>query len=132
MPHSSQPYRDEWASISKPPICAEPDSAPSSHPAPALERNLKRASITIRMSNEECAQLHQRAAAAGLTVSAYLRSCTFEAESLRALVKDTLAQLKPNEPKKSRAVPAPARRAWFKWLSWILPPWRLHRGVARA
>jgi predicted DNA binding CopG/RHH family protein len=58
-----------------------------------FERNFKTASITIRMSREECDQLHTRAAEAGLTVSAYLRSCTFEAESLRALVKDTMAQL---------------------------------------
>ncbi len=56
-------------------------------PSTPFERNLKNASITIRMSKEECTQLHRRAAEAGLTVSAYLRSCTFEAESLRALVK---------------------------------------------
>lgn len=58
------------------------------------ERSLKDASITIRMSRAECAQLHKRAAEAGLSVSAYLRSCTFEAESLRAMVKETLAQLR--------------------------------------
>ena len=52
----------------------------------ALNRNLKSASITIRLSKAECAQLRRRAAEAGLTVSAYLRSCTFEAESLRAEV----------------------------------------------
>lgn len=34
------------------------------------ERNLKEASVTIRMSKAECAQLRQRAAEAGLTVSA--------------------------------------------------------------
>lgn len=59
-----------------------------------LERNTKCASITIRMSKEECDQLHQRAAEAGLSVSAYLRSCTFEAENLRAMVKETMAQLR--------------------------------------
>jgi hypothetical protein len=52
----------------------------------------KSASVTIRMTREECAQLQERAAAAGLTVSAYLRSCTFEAEALRAQVKQALAQ----------------------------------------
>ena len=46
------------------------------------------------MSEVESAQLRQRAAEAGLTISAYLRSCTFEAESLRAQVKETLAQLR--------------------------------------
>lgn len=63
--------------------------------APAtLEQSLKRASITIRLSELEGAQLRRRAAEAGLTVSAYMRSCTFEAENLRALVKETLAQLR--------------------------------------
>jgi len=57
-------------------------------------RTLKEASITIRMSKAECAQLRKRAAEAGLTVSAYMRSCTFEAESLRAMVKEALAQLR--------------------------------------
>jgi hypothetical protein len=74
------------------------DSAPAVEPAQRgfrpLERHLKNASITIRMSEEECTQLHQRANEAGMTVSAYLRSCTFEAEVLRAQVKETLAQLR--------------------------------------
>lgn len=60
----------------------------------SLARDLKSSSITIRLSEAECAQLRQRAAEAGLTVSAYLRSCTFEAERLRALVRDTMAQLR--------------------------------------
>lgn len=59
-----------------------------------LQRNLKRASITIRLSEPECAQLRQRAAEAGISVSAYLRSCTLEVEDLRAQVKSTLAQLR--------------------------------------
>jgi hypothetical protein len=91
----------------------------------ALDRNLKSASITIRMSHEECAQLRQRAADAGLTVSAYLRSCTFEAESLRAQVKDALSQLRAGEPtgKPPHDAPggapdlAPVRRSWLHWPS---------------
>jgi hypothetical protein len=58
----------------------------------------KTASITIRLSETECAQLRLRAAEAGLTVSAYLRSCTLEVESLRAQVKQTLAQLRAPKP----------------------------------
>jgi hypothetical protein len=58
------------------------------------DRAVKRASITIRLSEPECAQLRQRAAEAGLTVSAYLRSCAFEVETLRTQVKQTLAQLR--------------------------------------
>ena len=56
------------------------------------------ASITIRLSEAECGQLRQRAAESGLTVSAYLRSCTLEVESLRAQVKDALAQLRAPKP----------------------------------
>jgi hypothetical protein len=75
------------------------------------ERNLKSASITIRMSQAECAQLHQRAAEAGLTVSAYLRSCTLEAESLRALVKQTMAQLRSSAAGAQPTL-APPRPPW--------------------
>ena len=94
-----------------------------------LERNLKCASITIRMSKTECAQLHRRAAEAGLTVSAYLRSCTFEAESLRALVKDTLAQLRSATTVAKPVIPAAPRRAWFQWLARLFAPWH---GIQRA
>jgi hypothetical protein len=91
----------------------------------AVEQNLKRASITIRLSRSESAQLHQRAAEAGLTVSAYLRSCTFEVESLRAQVKETLAQLRsatanppPAQPTQTAAKPQPFfARMWLRlWL----------------
>ena len=66
-------------------------------PAGALMQqaaDLRRASVTIRLSQAECARLHERAAEAGVTVSAYLRSCTFEAEALRAEVKAALADLR--------------------------------------
>jgi predicted DNA binding CopG/RHH family protein len=51
-------------------------------------------SVTIRLSASESERLHLRAAEAGLTVSAYLRSCAFEVESLRSEVKSTLATLR--------------------------------------
>lgn len=57
------------------------------------ERERKRASITLRLTEAEQVQLHERAAAAGLSVSAYIRSCIFEAESLRTQVKEALAQI---------------------------------------
>jgi hypothetical protein len=95
-------------------------------------RNVKSASITIRLSKAECDQLRTRAAEAGLTVSAYLRSCTFETESLRALVKDTLAQLRnantPDEPKPR----SPARSPRFAWLQRLLPHPQHRPAVARA
>jgi hypothetical protein len=58
----------------------------------------KCSSVTIRLSAAESERLHQRAAEAGLTVSAYLRSCAFEVETLRAEVKSTLAQLRSQKP----------------------------------
>ncbi len=114
------------------------NSAPEStrlRPAP-FERNLKDASITIRMSKAECAQLHRRAAEAGLTVSAYLRSCTFEAEYLRAMVKDTLLQLRsvPTQAKPANSAP-PSRSRFYKitrWLAGLFTPWHGSPRVARA
>jgi len=97
------------------------------------EQNLKSASITIRMSKVECAQLHRRAADAGLTVSAYLRSCTFEAESLRAMVKDTMAELRMAKAKAKPAEPLPTRRSWLRgWLARLFSPWHGTPRVARA
>jgi predicted DNA binding CopG/RHH family protein len=101
--------------------------------AAAYERNLKDASITIRMSKAESEQLHRRAAEAGLTVSAYLRSCTFEAESLRTMVKETLAQMRSVA---AHASPAPPRGSWFRevarWMARLLTPWHGSQRVARA
>jgi hypothetical protein len=80
---------------------------------PSKER-LKTASITIRLSEAECEQLRQRAAEAGLTVSAYLRSCTLEVDSLRAQVKEALVQIRQSctnplarQPLRSRPTPLP-------------------------
>jgi hypothetical protein len=86
-----------------------------------FEKNLKSASITIRLSKTECAQLRCRAVEAGLTLSGYMRSCTFEAESLRAQVKEALAQLRTGESKEKTLDPAPNRRSLFHW------PWRALR-----
>jgi hypothetical protein len=86
----------------------------------ALDRNLKSASITVRLSKSECEQLRQRAEEAGLTVSAYMRSCTFEAETLRALVKDTLARLR-SESGKENAPAAAKTRKWRQRFAWLWP-----------
>lgn len=76
----------------------------------AVEQNLKLASVTIRMSHDESMQLRSRAAEAGLTVSAYLRSCIFEVESLRAQVKEALAQMRPGAPAEAHSEQA---RSWW-------------------
>lgn len=57
-------------------------------------RELKRASITIRLSRPECARLKARAAESGMTISEYLRSCTLEVENLRTQVKDAVATMR--------------------------------------
>lgn len=82
---------EEWARQSAPPQAA-----------PRKPR--KSASVTIRLTPEECAQLRERAAAAGLTTSAYLRSCLLEAEALRAHVKEVLEQFR------TAAAPVEAKR----------------------
>ena len=95
-------------------------AANSSPATAALEENRKRASVTLRMSRGEFAQLQGRAAEAGLTVSAYVRSCTFEAEALRAQVKEALARLQPVKPAGADA-PAPAKPSRFGWMQRLIP-----------
>jgi hypothetical protein len=80
----------------------------------AATKDRKAASITIRLSQAECAQVRQRASDAGLTVSAYLRSCVLEAESLRKQVKEALTQLRPS----SAAVPQAEERKLPRTRSW--------------
>jgi hypothetical protein len=111
-------------------LLADADAVPADDPRrqtyalPA--RNLKCTSVTIRLSEEECAQLRTRAAESGLTVSAYLRSCTFEAESLRAQVKEALAELRSGAARRKAALAAP-------WLSWrqIIARFRPRPSAAR-
>lgn len=105
-----------------------------------LDRNLKRASITIRLSKAECDQLHRRATDAGLTVSAYLRSCTFEAEALRTQVKDVLAELRnatekqpmPTLVRGSAVRRTGAFRSFFGWMLRLVPHWQTGQRVVGA
>ena len=107
-----------------------PESAESF--SATLEQNKKCASITIRLSKTECDQLRRRASQAGLTVSAYLRSCTFEAEVLRAQVKDVLAELRTaTVPVEQGSAPTPLR-SWFKRFLRFIPRWHSSQRVARA
>jgi hypothetical protein len=111
-------------------VDTKPDSAP--HLSNLHHQNLKSASITIRLSKVECTQLRIRAAEAGLTVSAYLRSCTFEAESLRALVKDTLAQLRTTNATEDQKPVFEAKRSRFAWLHRLWPYSQNRQQIARA
>jgi len=72
----------------------------------------KCASITIRLTQAEGDQLRERAAEAGMTISAYLRSCTFEAEALRTQVKEALAELRPAAARPSVSA---EHRWWRLW-----------------
>jgi hypothetical protein len=105
----------------------------SGHAHFTMNRSDKKcASITIRMSEGECEQLKRRAAEAGLTISAYLRSCAFEAEALRAEEKKTLAEMrKPATPERPK-VYIKARRGWFEWFLRLIPLWPMGPRVARA
>jgi len=89
------------------------DPAPAAQPEPAT----KSASVTIRMSDAECAQLRKRAAAANLTLSAYMRSCILEAETLRLQVREALAELRaatPDAPQPA-AISQPCRQPSRHW-----------------
>jgi hypothetical protein len=80
-------------------------SEPSAEPSGGVEAH-KSASISIRLTRSECAQLRQRAAEAGLTISDYLRSCIFEVESLRTQVREVLLRVRPASSNSS-APPTP-------------------------
>jgi predicted DNA binding CopG/RHH family protein len=119
----------------------KPDGDTSAESASAAEKNLKEASITIRLSRAECTQLRLRSAEAGLSVSAYIRSCTFEAESLRALVKDTLARILSEASPQNQPAPGPSQQAgsrpnprpgWRNWLVQHMPEARGRRRAAQA
>lgn len=139
---SRKPVAAPQASCARAPL-AKPERAPAEDQlrGTPFERNLKSASITIRLSKVECAQLHKRAAEAGLSVSAYLRSCTFEAESLRAMVKDTMAEFRLAKAQAKPAAPEPLPqrsgiRDWMRGvtqrLARLLTPWQGGQRVARA
>jgi hypothetical protein len=70
---------------------------------------LKSASVTVRLTAAENEQLRHRAAEAGLTVSAYLRSCAFEVDTLRSQVKHMLAELRQKSDR-------PARQSLWSWI----------------
>jgi hypothetical protein len=127
--------RDSPATGSLSPGAAS-QSQPRSPTSAIAPGDLKSASITIRVSQAECAQLRQRAAEAGMTISAYLRSCTFEAEALRGQVKQALAQLRAAaSANEKQPAPAPDRRTRFGWLPRIFasgaPTRREHRHSCR-
>lgn len=85
-----------------------------SAPARSVQPPLRKASVSVRLSRTEDEQLRQRAAEAGMTVSAYLRSCAFEVETLRAQVKQTLAEMRHPAPPPETA----HRPLWSRLRQW--------------
>lgn len=89
------------------------------------EKQRKGASITLRLTASEQAQLHQRAASAKLSVSAYIRSCIFEVESLRIQVKEALAQMQSTS--RQTTSPNSGEKSSHSWRSRFLPAWSRRR-----
>jgi predicted DNA binding CopG/RHH family protein len=141
LPGDAPPARPETSPRAASPSIADVHPETTHSQPSALDRNLKSSSITIRLSKAESVQLRKRAAEAGLSVSAYLRSCTFEAETLRTLVKDTLAQLHSDPSKRDQPVanqlalnPAattPARRSLRQLWARFRPQTQAHH-IAQA
>jgi len=123
-PEPSPAQADEVdLSAPKPPQSVQITEWVDSDISPSLAVNRKAASITLRMSRTECAQLRRRAADAGLTVSAYLRSCIFEVESLRAQVKEALEQLRSTNAADAQipVPPAHPERSTRGWAARLFP-----------
>jgi predicted DNA binding CopG/RHH family protein len=100
-----------FPTVAEPPHIEDRPAKAGDAPSASAARDVRSASVTIRLSQPECARLHRRAAEAGLTVSAYLRSCVLEAESLRTQVKNALAEIKartkePSHPSGGKALAA--------------------------
>ena len=99
---------------------------------PSAHRMRMSSSVTIRLDEAEGKELRARAAEAGLTVSAYLRSCIFEVDDLRTQVKQTLAQMR-TAPAPPASVPAiPLQAPSTGWRDRIFPRWTMHRPAAHA
>ena len=105
----------------------EPVASHSPAPAESAEKTkaCKTVSITVRVTDDEGRQLHARAKEAGLSVSAYLRSCIFEAESLRTQVKEALSQIRAAVPQEAAASEQP--KPPQTWRARLLPFWYRRR-----
>ena len=95
-----------------PPAALQPVPHQQPQPLPHIQPDAaprKSSSVTVRLTGEENERMRARAAEAGLTVSAYLRSCAFEVETLRAQVKEAVAGMRPPDP----PPPPPQPRSWL-------------------
>jgi hypothetical protein len=104
--------------------------SPQEQPHRPAARKRKTATITVHLTEAERDQLQARAGAADLSVSAYLRSCILEAESLRAQVKEALSQINAATKPEQQAREAPPQKPPSRWRSRFLPGWSRDRASA--
>ena len=78
--------------------------------------SLRSASVTVRLTADEFERLKQRSAEAGLTVSAFLRSCAFEVETLRGQVKAAVVALRTATNRDTSSSHTRHSRFEWKWL----------------
>jgi hypothetical protein len=90
---------------------------------PRRGEDRRAASVIIGMSKAECLQLRERAVEAGLTVSAYLRSCIFEVETLRTQVREGFVQLRSPCLAETVAPQEPDDTHIFSWRARLFPRW---------
>jgi len=118
--------RDAKSANDRRSIAAAPNPAieeidePSARGVNLNERDAMSARVTIRLSQSECEQLRARAAESGMTLSAYLRSCTLEVENLRSQVKDAVAQLRITTAEKKPPASERATAGQGSWLARLL------------
>ena len=67
----------------------------------------RRCRANIRLTTAEDEILRMRAAESGLAISAYIRSCVFEVESLRTQVKQMMAEIRAVAPTPSHSITEP-------------------------
>jgi hypothetical protein len=95
---------------------------------PANEDGGRTERVTLRLNRSEVLKLRARAAESGLTVSAYLRTCILEVESLRAQVKDALVRMRApevrDEPPAAQSAPRFGPQAVRRWRERLFPHWR--------
>jgi hypothetical protein len=89
--------------------------------ADANHHEIRSVSVTVRLSKAECARLHECAAEAGVTVSEYMRSCTFKAETPRVQIKEPRAEPKSATSQENAPTPARKPRSWFGPLARLFP-----------
>jgi hypothetical protein len=101
--------------------------------SPPNEMHARKDRVTLRLSRSEVLRLRGRAAESGLTVSAYLRTCILEVESLRAQVKDALVRMRSTEtqcePQNAQRQTKLRPQAEHRWRERFFPRWK---GSGRA